>query len=67
MKDEECPYCGKYTYDFHYGRFEPEHRFGGSEPDEGYCRFCGFHYTEHIKDPLEEQVKRYKEAKKERI
>lgn len=58
----ECPCCGIHTYDFHYGAYEEGHRFGGSEPDEGYCPNCGFVYTEHIKHPESEQVARYKQS-----
>lgn len=60
MINEICPCCGKETYDFSWGHFEPGHRFGGSEPHMGYCRSCGFFYQEHINHPLKEQVRKYK-------
>lgn len=62
MNTEECPCCGSTTWDFHYGMREEGHRFGGSEPDEGYCRMCGFHYSEHIDHPMSEQVEQYQKT-----
>lgn len=61
MDDGYCPCCyDEENYEFHWGVFEPEHRFGGSEPHEGYCSNCGFRYVEHIKHPEEEQVANYR-------
>jgi hypothetical protein len=62
MNTEECPCCGSTAWDFHYGMREEGHRFGGSEPDVGYCSACGFSYQEHIDHPMSEQVKRYQET-----
>jgi len=58
----ECPSCGSDKWEFHFGAREPDHRFGGSEPDEGYCSDCDFQYQEHIRHPMPEQVKRHKES-----
>ena len=60
MYNYECPCCGADKWEFHWGAFEPGHRFGGSEPHYGYCSSCGFHYQEHMGHPMEEQVKKYK-------
>ena len=61
-----CPACKRNTYDFEYGIREADHRFGGSEPDSGYCSTCGFQYQEHIDYPEREMAKKYRKSEEYR-
>lgn len=57
-----CPVCGKRTYIDYEGEYDIPDESGAKKlsPDTGYCSNCGFVYEEHIKHPLDEQVKKYK-------
>ena len=57
MLKELCPVCKHHTYEEEEGRYYPDGM--KIEPNEGYCSYCGFGYSEHINHPMEEQVERY--------
>lgn len=52
----ECPCCGSDKWHFSSGGQ------GGEpiEPDEGWCGKCGFHYIEHVRFPIHEQIRQHK-------
>lgn len=58
MNANECPCCDAEGYEYVSGWQNNE----PIEPDEGWCNECGFHYVEHIKNPLSEQVENHKAA-----
>ena len=62
-----CPQCGSVkSWLFDEGEYDrdPEARFDKTVPDRGYCRKCGFHYSEHAFHPLEEQINKFREERK---
>lgn len=61
---EECPQCGSIkSWHFCEGELADSiwDRFDKVSPDEGGCSKCGFRYSEHIKHPLEKQIKEFRE------
>jgi len=56
---ETCPACGHLAFRITRGRREPDHRFGGSEPDEGFCSYCEFRWAEDVRNPIEKQAARW--------
>ncbi len=61
-----CPQCGSIkSWHFCEGDYnQPEDRFDKANPDMGHCWKCGFHYSEHVKHPLDEQIKTFREERK---
>lgn len=62
-----CPQCGSIkSWYFDEGEYssDPEARFDKETPDTGYCRKCGFHYSEHALHPLGEQLETFREERK---
>ena len=52
-----CPVCHYLTYKEESGEY---YSYGMKiSPDEGYCSHCEFRYSEHVKHPTEEQVKKH--------
>ena len=60
---EICPVCYKREYQEFEGIYED---FKKLTPDQGRCAACGFYYEEHIKYPIEFQIKKYKKILKEK-
>ncbi len=59
MDNQECPVCGKYTFNFRSGDYDHEENgtVGAKlTPDEGDCQSCGFFYEEHINYPMSKQA-----------
>jgi len=53
----ECPNCGSTNWNFVGGHYCDYIKI---EPDEGWCDDCGFYYKEHVDDPLEKQILRFR-------
>jgi len=62
MSQEQCPVCGNLTFSITQGEYDIPDESGAKKlsPDVGGCTSCGFYYQEHIRDPFEDQVRRYK-------
>ncbi len=64
-----CPQCGS-VKSWHFSEGERADsiwdRFDKVSPDTGKCWKCGFAYSEHIKHPLEEQIKEFREKRQEK-
>lgn len=62
----ECPQCGSIK-SWHFSPGEPAasifDRFDKVSPDQGWCNKCGFSYSEHIRHPLEEQIREFREGR----
>ncbi len=56
MNSNECPNCHSEKWKFVSGWQNNE----PIEPDEGWCEDCGFQYKEHCKDPLQNQIERFR-------
>lgn len=64
---QSCPQCGSVkSWLFDEGEYasDPFARFDKTVPDRGYCRKCGFHYSEHAFHPLSEQINKFREERK---
>lgn len=62
-----CPQCSSVkSWYFEEGDYasDPEARFNKETPDMGFCGKCGFHYSEHVLHPLEEQINKFREERK---
>lgn len=62
MMHEYCPNCDRGNYEYIYGELYPDGM--QIEPDRGYCKDCGFHYSQHVDHSEQEQVKRFRETLK---
>lgn len=60
MLTQYCPNCNaEDEWHFYHGYCEPDGM--QIEPDTGNCDRCGFGYYQHCKDPLENQLQRFKD------
>lgn len=57
MFKEMCPVCKYISYKEEEGEYYPDGM--KISPDEGYCSHCEFRYSEHVKHPMNEQVKKH--------
>jgi len=53
---DTCPNCNGDKWEFVSGWQDGE----PIEPDEGWCEECGFHYQEHCKHPISEQIAKHR-------
>lgn len=62
MSQKECPVCGNVTFEITRGEYDIPDESGAKKlsPDVGGCISCGFYYQEDIRDPFEDQARRYK-------
>lgn len=67
MRIHECPQCGStksWCFDEGESASSIWDRFDKASPDTGHCYKCGFSYSEHVKHPLEEQIREFREERK---